>query len=149
MSIQRWPSAWIAISIVLAAAGAAALWDSRVGGARSAGVCARGDAALRRVELVFGFSRKGRVDVGEAEWSDFLAREVTPRFPDGLTVLPASGQWRTRAGNIVQEPARLLLVWAAAAPDLDERVEQIRAAWKREQKQDSVLRAYGTDCVSF
>jgi hypothetical protein len=124
-------------ALVVAGIGTALLLGIGRGGSEMA-VCANGDRALRRVELVFGLSRTGRTDVSETEWSDFLAREVTPRFPDGLTVLGANGQWRNSAGTLVREPARLLLVWAAAAPDLDQRIEHIRTAWKREQQQDSV-----------
>ena len=32
--------------------------------------------------------------MSEANWARFLAAEVTPRFPDGFTVLDAKGQWR-------------------------------------------------------
>ncbi|MBS0242464.1 MAG: DUF3574 domain-containing protein, partial [Proteobacteria bacterium] len=45
------------------------------------GGCASGEPH-RRVELVFGLSRKGRPDVTGEEWRQFLDREVTPRFPD-------------------------------------------------------------------
>ena len=49
--------------------------------------------------------------VSEADWNRFLDEEVTPRFPDGLTVMSASGQWRdTERGNVVQEPSKVLVV---------------------------------------
>src|SRR5207249_10473624 len=32
--------------------------------------------------------------VGEGQWQAFLSKEVTPRFPDGLTVWEADRQWR-------------------------------------------------------
>jgi hypothetical protein len=39
--------------------------------------------------------------VSEQEWSTFLADEVAPRFPDGLTVLSAYGQGSsTKPGNL-------------------------------------------------
>jgi hypothetical protein len=40
-------------------------------------------------ELLFG-----RGNVSDRNWDRFLADEVTPRFPDGLTVFDAKGQWR-------------------------------------------------------
>jgi len=150
MNAQRWRTSMLALALAMGAAGVALVWAPRFqSGIEHAQGCDEGGTRLRRIELVFGLSRKAREDVSEVEWSDFLAREVTPRFPDGLTVLAANGQWRNAAGVIVREPARLLLVWAAAAPDLDQRIEQIRTAWKREQQQESVLRADSTDCVSF
>jgi len=111
--------------------------------------CSPGTETMRRIELVFGLARKDRLDVPESEWEEFLAREVTPRFPDGLTVLSGSGQWRNAAGAVVREPSRLLLVWAHAAPDLDARITAIREAWKSAQHQESVLRADGVSCVGF
>ena len=46
-----------------------------------------------RTTLSFGLARpKG--SVSELEWQMFLRDEVTARFPDGLTVWEANGQWR-------------------------------------------------------
>ncbi|MGE0700039.1 MAG: DUF3574 domain-containing protein [Hyphomicrobiaceae bacterium] len=111
--------------------------------------CSADTEPYRRVELVFGLSRKGRPEVAEAEWQSFLDSEVTPRFPDGLSVLAASGQWRNASGNVIKEPARLLLVLTKPAPDLEARVAAVRAAWRKAHDQESVLRAEGASCVSF
>src|SRR5262249_41064108 len=46
------------------------------------------------VELMFGRNIGGKLGVTDALWRQFLAREMTPRFPDGLTVFDTSGQWR-------------------------------------------------------
>lgn len=115
----------------------------------SAGACAAGSAPMQRIELVFGLSRKGRVDVSDGEWAQFLDQEVTPRFPDGLTVLAGSGQWRNATGVVIREPSRVLLVWANSAPDLDTRINAVREAWKSAHQQESVLRADGVGCVGF
>src|SRR5689334_19268923 len=45
-------------------------------------------------QLIFGRNIGNRLGVGEADWIRFLDQEVTPRFPDGLTVLNGRGQWR-------------------------------------------------------
>src|SRR5258705_7403509 len=52
---------------------------------------------MQQIELMFGRSIAGHLRVGEAAWARFLAREITPRFPDGLTVLDTAGQWRAPA----------------------------------------------------
>ncbi|MGD9806320.1 MAG: DUF3574 domain-containing protein [Hyphomicrobiaceae bacterium] len=148
MATWKWQSVLLALAVAIGAASGS--WFSAMrfaDGDRAA--CASGSTAMRRVELVFGLSRKDRTDVGDTDWAAFLEREVTPRFPDGLTVMPANGQWRSASGVIVKEPARLMLIWAHAAPDLDQRIEEIRSAWKREHNQESVLRADSRDCVSF
>ncbi|MGH6801311.1 MAG: DUF3574 domain-containing protein [Methylocella sp.] len=105
---------------------------------------------LVRLELLFGSERKSLTPVGEEEWAAFLAAEVAPRFPDGLTVLTAYGQWRDATGSMVKETSRLLLIWYAPMADSDSRIEAIRAAYKTRFGQESVLRADGAAaCVSF
>lgn len=137
----------LALSLLLGAGG---LWLGLAQGpAVDRIACRPGADAYRRVELVFGLARKDRPDITEEDWRQFLDREVTPRFPDGLTVLAGSGQWRNAAGVAVKEPSRLLLVWAKPAGDFDARIEAIRAAWKNAHQQESVLRAERADCVSF
>jgi Protein of unknown function (DUF3574) len=55
---------------------------------------------MQQVELYFGSSVKGRPFVTEWAWSQFLASEVTPKFPDGLMVSGAHGQRRSGHGRI-------------------------------------------------
>src|SRR5690242_19489944 len=65
--------------------------------------------AQQVAQLLFGRNVADQVRVTEAEWGDFVAREVTPRFPDGFTVLDAAGQWRdSRRGKIVHEGSKLI-----------------------------------------
>ncbi len=138
----------LAVSLALGASGT---WLGLTGASRNGGglACQNGSVPMRRLELVLGMSRRGQVDISEPEWSTFLAREVTPRFPDGLTVLEGNGQWKGSSGAIVREPARLLLVWVKPTPDLEARIDGVRAAWKAAHSQESVLRADGLSCVSF
>lgn len=95
-----------------------------------------------RTELYFG-------ELPEKDWKKFLAEEVTPRFPDGLTWLPVQGQWREKDGSISQEKSRLLiLVHADAAAD-EEKIEQIRQKFVRKYGHESVLRASQPARVAF
>src|ERR1700761_7838995 len=62
-------------------------------------------------ELMFGRLIGGRLGVSEGQWARFVAREITPRFPDGLTVFEARGQWRDRENNkIVREPSKIVQI---------------------------------------
>src|SRR5262245_20410541 len=45
--------------------------------------------AYYRTELYFGRSIPGGGQVSDNEWEKFLADVVTPRFPDGFTILNA------------------------------------------------------------
>jgi hypothetical protein len=114
----------------------------------TAAACASGEA-MARIELVFGMSLPGGGMLSEAEWAAFIDAEVTPRFPDGLTVLTGYGQWRNSAGVIIRETSRMLVIWHKPATDLGGRVEAIRSAYKTRFSQESVLRVDGVSCVSF
>ena len=105
---------------------------------------------MARLELLFGSGHERLTPIGEEEWAAFMAAEITPRFPDGLTVLTGYGQWRDISGSLVREASRLLLIWYTPAADADIRIEAIRAAYRARFGQDSVLRADGPlACVSF
>jgi len=102
-----------------------------------------------RLELLFGLGRKDGTEIGESEWRAFLDVEVTPRFPDGLTVLNGYGQWRNSAGTIANEKSMMLVIWHRPAADSEARIEAIRSAYKTRFGQESVLRVDGVSCVSF
>ena len=101
-----------------------------------------------RHELVFGTARAHGVPLREDEWQSFINSVVTPRFPDGLTVLNASGQWRGEAG-VTKEQARILVIWHDRVPSRDADIEAIRSAYKARFDQESVLRIDSVSCVSF
>jgi hypothetical protein len=92
-----------------------------------------------RSELVFGRSRPDGSVVTETEWQAFLAEHVTPRFPDGLTVLDATGQYRDRAGRLVREPSKVLILVHPAEPAALAAVEEVRARYRGLFDQESVL----------
>ncbi len=99
-------------------------------------------------QLFFGM-RRGADTIPTAQWDAFLAEVVTPRFPQGLTVWTARGQWREDDGTITREPARvLLLVHRPTAAD-ERSIEEIRAEWRRRFGQQSVLRVRGRVEASF
>jgi hypothetical protein len=92
-----------------------------------------------RTELVFGASRSGG-EVTPAEWTFFLDEVVTPRFPDGYTVWEAEGRWRGENGEVLREPARVVLIVHPPSGDDDRAIEQIRAAYVARFEQEGVLR---------
>jgi hypothetical protein len=103
-----------------------------------------------RTELFFGSARPDGSVVSEQEFRQFLDQEVTPRFPDGLTVFVGLGQFRHASGTLVQERSMLLvLLYPADQPDSGRRIEAIRDAYKRRFRQESVLRLDTSARVSF
>lgn len=105
--------------------------------------------AFSRTELFFGLSRASGPDVTEEEFHRFIDAEVTPRFPDGLTLLGGKGQFKDSSGAIVQENSKLLILLYVFNPESHQAIEAIRSEYKNAFQQESVLRADEQQCVSF
>lgn len=112
-------------------------------------VCRSGASTLDRLELLFGTGKKDGSEVTDAEWREFLDSVVTPRFPDGLTVLSGYGQWHTDEGNLDRENLRVIVIWYQRSKAGEEKIEAIRRAYRQRFDQESVMRVDGVSCVSF
>ena len=105
---------------------------------------------MQQIELMFGRDVRGHHRGDNAAWARFLAREITPRFPDGLTVLDAAGQWRDPAsGRLARERSRLVIIVTAASPSTDGRIAAIIAAYKQRFHQKSVGVVTSDVCAAF
>jgi hypothetical protein len=112
--------------------------------------CAPPAKSMVSAELLFGRKIGDRIAVSEAAFAKFLAGEVTPRFPDGLTVVDARGQWRDQdRGGIVREPSKLVLLTFRDEPQKRENLTAIADAYKRQFRQQSVLLSLRASCVTF
>ncbi|MEW6211240.1 MAG: DUF3574 domain-containing protein [Acidobacteriota bacterium] len=102
-----------------------------------------------RTELFFGTQKPDGTEVTGKQWKKFLNDEITPRFPDGLTVLTGSGQFRDSTGEIIKETSRVLILLypLETREESSLKIEQIREAYKRAFQQQSVLRADDPDPV--
>src|SRR5258705_2191499 len=63
-----------------------------------------------RTELYFGLTKPDKTTLTDAEWSAFVDEAITPRFPNGFTVLDAEGQWRNNEGKIAKESSKVFIV---------------------------------------
>jgi Protein of unknown function (DUF3574) len=101
-------------------------------------------------ELLFGRDIGNHVGVSEGAWMRFVAREITPRFPDGLTITNAIGQWRDPvSGRMVREPSKRVEIVLPGHADDEGRVDALVAAYKRRFHQHSVGVIVQSGCVSF
>ena len=102
------------------------------------------------VTLMFGLTRPDGTPVTETDWQNFLRTEIVPRFPDGLSVLPAQGFWRDRDnGWTGTEPSRLVWIVAADKAGLAERIEAVRQSYKSRFRQQSVGVSMLKGCSGF
>ncbi|MBD2021505.1 DUF3574 domain-containing protein [Leptolyngbya sp. FACHB-36] len=102
-----------------------------------------------RTELFFGLSKSDGSTISEEDFQDFVDREVTGRFPDGLTLLSGSGQFRDSNGTVVKEGSKLLILLYPFSKESSRAIQDIRAAYVTAFQQQSVLRVDEQSCVSF
>jgi hypothetical protein len=109
--------------------------------------CGASSVPQLRTTLYFGLAwPKGSVT--ELEWQIFLRDEVTRRFPDGLTVWGAEGQWRTAAGNIDHEQSKVLLLVHPDTAAARQSVLAVIEAYRKAFEQQSVLWESARVCVA-
>jgi hypothetical protein len=97
-----------------------------------------------RSEIYCGFAPLEAEGLGlaaaEGTWRTFLDEEVTPRFPDGLSVFDAYGQWRENTdAPIARMRSKVLVI---VYPDSAARragVNAICEAYKKRTGEKSVL----------
>jgi Protein of unknown function (DUF3574) len=103
-------------------------------------------------KLYFGLGPADSPDKGvrEAAWRDFLDREVTPRFPDGLSVLDVYGQWQGKTETAPERiRTKLLVIDYEDTPENRAKIDAIRSAWKQKTGDDSVMKVTEPADVSF
>ncbi|MFH8292205.1 DUF3574 domain-containing protein [Streptomyces sp. NPDC018059] len=93
--------------------------------------------------LFFGTERPdGGPAVTDKQFMAFIDKEVTPGFPDGLTIQNGRGQWRDANGRIERERSYelILLYPAGEARKRDVLIEEIRSDYEKAFAQESVAR---------
>jgi hypothetical protein len=88
--------------------------------------------------------------VSESAWRAFLDKEVTARFPDGLSVIDVYGQWQGKEEKTPERVrTKLLIIDYRDIQENRDKIEAIRAAWKRLTGDQSVMRVTEPADVSF
>ena len=103
-------------------------------------------------KLFFGLGLADHPDngVSEAQWRDFLDKEVSTRFPAGLSVLDVYGQWEGKNQTAPERlRSKMLIIDYPDTQENRDKIEAIRAAWKQRTGDQSVLRVTEPADVSF
>src|SRR5579862_6545413 len=91
-------------------------------------------------ELVFGrVSGDGKGGVSEVEFAKFLDGEVSPRFPQGMTVIDAEGRWTPPPGSMIRSPAKMVMIILPGKADDAKKLDAVRVAYKTRFHQPSAL----------
>lgn len=126
-----------------------ALALSACASAERAPTCAAGLEPWTMTELYFGLTWS-QGEITEAQWQDFVAREIVPRLPEGFTIVAGEGAWRsTRTGQTIRQPSRVLLRLRKNDPAQETAIAAVIAAYKTTFQQQSVLRVDAPVCAAF
>jgi hypothetical protein len=88
--------------------------------------------------LFFGLDGpEGPVD--DTQWEAFVEAVVTPRFPAGLTIVEATGQWQGRDKRVNRESSRVVEIIHPDSRGAARRIAEIASEYKVRYRQESVL----------
>lgn len=104
---------------------------------------------MRQTTLYFGLSRHNAAPVSAAQWQTFVDKTVTPRFKDGLSVFDAKGQWLRSEGVVIKENSKALVLIHEDSAEAQKKIGEIRALYKQQFQQDSVMQVDNPACVDF
>jgi hypothetical protein len=110
--------------------------------------CQAGERPALVESLYFGAAKPNGV-VTDNEWDSFVAKEIAPRFPDGFTIWPAEGEWRSADGGVVRERSHVLQVITFDDPSATAKLKSIIEAYELTFQQEAVMRIRSESCVSF
>ena len=87
--------------------------------------------------------------VSPEEWANFLREVVTPRFPAGLSVWQASGQWLGADGALTKENSFIVSLIHPEEPAVEQAVQAVISEYKVRHQQEAVLRVKSVACMSL
>ncbi len=90
-------------------------------------------------DLFFGRNRPGGGEVSEEQFAEFVDSTITPRFPDGLTIFNADGQFRDSTGDIIKERSKVVTLLFEDTQQNEDDLDEIMRGYIQEFKQESVL----------
>jgi hypothetical protein len=107
-------------------------------------MCPAGQAEVRTAQLFLGSKT---MPVSEVEVRRFVDREITPRFPDGVTIVDGGGQWTGDENRLIREASKVVLI--VLPPKSGPQVEAVRRAYRTQFKQSAVVVAPPASCAAI
>lgn len=111
--------------------------------------CPAGQEPMRTAQLFFGRNIGDKPSVSEADFRAFLDQELTPRFPEGLTVLDGGGQWKGDENKLIREASKVVVLVLPAGSDASRKLNEARRAYIQKFRQHSVMLVTQPACVAF
>ena len=109
--------------------------------------CPAGQAQMRTAQIFLAAKAPARVT--DTDIRKFVDAEVTPRFPDGVSLVDGGAQWKGEDNRLIREAAKVVLIVLPARGDPQARVEAVRSAYRTRFKQESVVVMPPPACVAL
>jgi hypothetical protein len=101
-------------------------------------------------QLFFGQTINAGHPIPAQRWNGFLEKVVTPRFPNGLTVYDAYGQWQDPGTKIItREKSKVVLIAVDDSASARSKVTELISAYTKTFHQHSVGLVSTTECAAF
>ena len=100
---------------------------------------------LIQVDLFFGRDISGVGEVSESQFQTFVDREITPRFPDGLTIFDTQGQFQDSTGTVVEESSKVVSLIIEDTETNEVAIDEIANEYIEQFQQESVLTVIDED----
>ena len=110
---------------------------------------ARSDIQWKKAELYLGLGRSDSSQISEVEWSEFLSQSITKRFPEGLTVIDASGQVERITGQLVKQASKLVIIIHEDSPENRNALKEIIAEYKKKFQTDYAMQVISPVRIAF
>ncbi len=111
--------------------------------------CPDGYEKFTEHRMFFGRGSNEAESVDDADWDKFLGEVVTPRFPDGLTVVDGAGQWREGGSVIHKERSKVLIILTPADAVVSDQLGEISEEYKSRFDHELVLITTEDACAAF
>jgi hypothetical protein len=145
--MMRW-AAMLLLTVAVSACGTVQrMWKPKSPPQAAAPACPPGQERLRTAQLFLGRQTPGFA-IQPWDLQRFVDQEITPRFPDGVTVLDGGAQWQGNENILIRDAAKVVLIVFPEKGD-GGRVAAVRAAYRQRFNQDTVVLVGQADCVEF
>jgi hypothetical protein len=132
----------IAVSVLLLAPAA--------GAAAEPVTCSHSQQPRIVVQLLFGRGRGDGGGITQDDWGRFVADELTPRFPDGFTVIDSTGQWlNPQQGVVIKEDSKVVEIVLPSDTYDASKIDAVIDVYKHQFRMLSVGLIVQTACVRF
>jgi hypothetical protein len=128
-----------AIALVLALGGCATL--------QKTAACPAGQSRLQTAQLFLGRNPGDGPVISEAEFRRFIAEEVSPRFPGGLSVVDGGDRWRGEENRMIREASKVVLIALPSGAHAADRIEAVQSAYRARFQRESVVKITEAGCV--